>query len=85
MLTHEQEVEFDHRGSFSMVEASFQNLFELLSYVSTIVFSRPDQFHWPVVISVVAVYASGGLYTYYVRKTRGHLLHAPPCMGHKGG
>ena len=66
-----------------MVEASFQNLFEMLSYVSTIIFSRPDQFQWPVVISLVAVYASGGLYAFFVRKRRGHLFHAPPCMGHK--
>ncbi len=36
---------------------------ELISYVSTIIFSRPDQFQWPVVISVAAVYASGDLYT----------------------
>lgn len=74
-----QEVEFDHRGAFSTVEAAFQNLFEMLSYAVTIVFSRPDQFQWPVVISVLAVYMAGGLYTSFVRKRRGHLFHAPPC------
>ncbi|TLS20846.1 uncharacterized protein PpBr36_10661 [Pyricularia pennisetigena] len=79
----QDEVESEHRGTFSTVEASFQNLFELLSYASTIVFSRPDQFRWPMVISVVAVYAAGGLYTAFVRRRRGHLFHAPPCMGDK--
>ncbi|RYP08038.1 hypothetical protein DL765_008932 [Monosporascus sp. GIB2] len=39
----QDEVEPEHRGSFSTVEAGFQNLFELLSYASTIIFSRPDQ------------------------------------------
>ncbi|KAK9424218.1 putative Ferroporti-1 [Seiridium unicorne] len=44
----QDEVEADHRGTFSTVEAAFQNLFELFSYVTTIIFSRPDQFQWPV-------------------------------------
>ncbi|KAI6288404.1 hypothetical protein MCOR31_004246 [Pyricularia oryzae] len=81
----QDEVESEYRGTFSTVEASFQNLFELLSYASTIVFSRPDQFQWPIVISVVAVYTAGGLYTAFVRRRRGHLFHAPPCMGDKRG
>ncbi|SPO00604.1 related to iron transporter [Cephalotrichum gorgonifer] len=77
----QDEVESDYRGTFSTVEASFQNLFELLSYATTIVFSRPDQFHWPVLISCVAVYAAGGLYACFVRRRRGHLLHVPDCHG----
>lgn len=76
----QDEVEDDHRGTFSAVEASFQNLFEILSYVTTIIFSRPDQFQWPVVISVGAVYTAGGLYAYFLRKRRGHLFHAPRCV-----
>ncbi|KAK9792193.1 putative Ferroporti-1 [Seiridium cardinale] len=44
----QDEVEADYRGTFSTVEAAFQNLFELFSYVTTIIFSRPDQFQWPV-------------------------------------
>ena len=72
-----QEVDGDHRGSFSTVEAAFQNLFEMLSYVMTIVFSRPEQFQWPVVMSIAAVYAAGGLYACFVRRRRGHLFHAP--------
>lgn len=76
----QDEVEDDHRGTFSAVEASFQNLFEILSYVTTIIFSRPDEFQWPVVISVGAVYTAGGLYAYFLRKRRGHLFHAPRCV-----
>ncbi|KAK2609407.1 hypothetical protein N8I77_002904 [Diaporthe amygdali] len=76
----QDEVEDDHRGTFSAVEASFQNLFEIMSYVTTIIFSRPDQFQWPVVISVGAVYTAGGLYAYFLRKRRGHLFHAPRCV-----
>lgn len=71
------------------MEASFQNLFEMLSYVTTIIWSRPDQFRYPVIISVAAVYLAGGLYAYFLRKRRGHwfhartLLHPPRCFGSK--
>ena len=68
-------VQFNQRGAFSTTEASFQNLFELLSYVATIVFSQPDQFKWPVIISTIATYAAGALYTFFVKKQRGHLVH----------
>jgi iron-regulated transporter 1 len=76
----QEEVGEDNRGAFSTVEASFQNFFELLSYASTIAFSRPNQFRWPVVISAVAVYTAGGLYAIFVRRRRGHLVHAPSCI-----
>ncbi|GAM36770.1 iron-regulated transporter [Talaromyces pinophilus] len=76
----QDEVEDSHRGEFSTTEAAFQNLFELLSYASTIVFSRPSQFQWPVAISAAAVYMAGGLYAYFVRRRRGHLFHPPGWM-----
>jgi len=76
----QEEVDEQSRGTFSTVEASFQNLFELLSYVTTIIFSRPDQFHWPVVISIIAVYVAGGTYTVFVRTRRGHLVHMLSCV-----
>lgn len=56
----------------------------MLSFVSTIIFSRPDQFQYPVIISVAAVYTAGGLYAYFLKKRRGHLFHAPPCICIKG-
>ncbi|XWW94107.1 hypothetical protein V2A60_002049 [Cordyceps javanica] len=76
----QEEVEDGNRGAFSSVEASFQNLFELLSFATTIVFSRPEQFHWPLVISIAAVYIAGGLYAFFVRHRRGHLFHPPACL-----
>ncbi|OAQ92136.1 iron-regulated transporter [Purpureocillium lilacinum] len=76
----QDEVEAEFRGTFSTVEAALQNFFELLSFATTIAFSRPDQFRWPVVISTTAVYIAGGLYACFVRLRRGHLFHAPPCI-----
>lgn len=67
-------------GAFSTIETSLQNTFELLAYVSTIVFSRPEQFQWPAVISCVAVTCAGGLYARYVRERRGHLIHWSSCL-----
>ncbi|KAK4995205.1 hypothetical protein LTR66_004929 [Elasticomyces elasticus] len=76
----QEEVEPDHRGSFSALEASFQNAFELLAFASTIVFPKPEQFRYPAVISAAAVASAGVLYALFVRQRRGHLLHASPCL-----
>ncbi|PGH15243.1 hypothetical protein AJ80_05596 [Polytolypa hystricis UAMH7299] len=78
------EVELERRGSFSSTEAAWQNAFELCSYVATIIFSRPEQFQWPVLMSCIAVFISGGLYAAFVRSRRGHLLHLPSCLEIKG-
>lgn len=75
-----QGVEATARGSFSSIEAAWQNLFEILSYISTIVFSRPDEFRWPALISVIAVGVAGFLYTIFVRIRRGHLVHVPKFL-----
>ncbi|OKL61350.1 hypothetical protein UA08_03727 [Talaromyces atroroseus] len=79
----QDEVDDAHRGEFSTTETAFQNFFELLSYASTIVFSKPSQFQWPVLISTAAVYLAGGLYAYFVRQRRGHLFHPPVCVAQK--
>ncbi|KAH7125875.1 iron transporter [Dactylonectria macrodidyma] len=71
----QEEVEAESRGSFSSVEAAWQNAFELLSYFSTIVFFRPSQFFWPSMISCTAVTTASFAYTFYVYLRRGHLLH----------
>ncbi|KAF2500349.1 iron-regulated transporter [Lophium mytilinum] len=76
----QEDVEADTRGSFSTLEASAQNFFELCSFVTTIVFSRPDQFQWPVLMSCTAVFMAGGLYATFVRQRRGHLIHFSKCM-----
>ncbi|KAM5353404.1 hypothetical protein ACJ41O_000054 [Fusarium nematophilum] len=71
----QEEVEAENRGAFSSTEAAWQNAFELLSFVSTIAFSRPDQFKWPSLVSVVAVASASMAYTTFVYIRRGHLLH----------
>jgi len=76
----QREVEPRHRGMFSSLEVSFQNVFELCSYVLTIAANRPKQFQYPVMVSAVAVWMSGVLYTIFVRERRGHLLHKPICL-----
>ncbi|TKA48771.1 hypothetical protein B0A54_00907 [Friedmanniomyces endolithicus] len=69
-----------HRGTFSSQEFALQNTFELLSFASTIVFSRPAQFKYPATISAVAVGLAGILYAAFVRQRRGHLLHLSSCL-----
>ncbi|KAH8812846.1 Ferroporti-1 [Xylogone sp. PMI_703] len=71
----QEDVEEDIRGAFSSTEAACQNAFELLSYASTIIFFRPEQFKWPALISVVAVASASSAYSLFVRLRRGHLLH----------
>lgn len=71
----QEEVEAERRGSFAAIEASLQNIFELCSFAATIVFSRPEQFRWPVYLSCAAVYVAGVLYAWFVRNRRGHLIH----------
>lgn len=75
-----QSVEEDQRGSFSATEASVQSMFELLSFASTIVFARPEQFKYPAAISGGAVLSASILYACFVRMKRGHLFHASKCM-----
>lgn len=78
----QEEVEAEIRGAFSAVEASWQNVFEMCSYTLTIVLSSPSQFEWPATISVAAVFCAWALYTRFVRKRRGHLVHWPACISH---
>ncbi|KAK8131513.1 hypothetical protein PG984_007951 [Apiospora sp. TS-2023a] len=47
----QEDVEADIRGTFSSVEAAWQNGFELLSYALTVVFFRPEQFIIPALFS----------------------------------
>ncbi|KAH7222192.1 hypothetical protein BKA60DRAFT_539275 [Fusarium oxysporum] len=76
----QEEVEAEKRGAFSAVEASWQNVFEMCSYTSTIIFSSPSQFHNPTALSVTSVFFAWLLYSSFVKKRRGHLVHWPTCM-----
>ncbi|KAJ4292722.1 hypothetical protein N0V90_009385 [Kalmusia sp. IMI 367209] len=55
------------RGSFSAVEASLQNLFELCSFAATMIWSRPEQFRYPV-------WVSGGVVAVLGKEERGKIL-----------
>ncbi|KAL2128819.1 hypothetical protein VTI74DRAFT_8599 [Chaetomium olivicolor] len=71
----QEDVEAESRGAFSSVEAAWQNAFELLSFTSTVIFSHPEQFKWPSLISVGAVILAWAAYTLFAYIRRGHLLH----------
>lgn len=71
----QNEVEAGSRGTFSAVEAALQSGLEVCSFLATIVFRRPEQFKWPSLFSILAVLAACVLYSAFVRKRRGHLLH----------
>lgn len=79
-LTTIKDVEAAYRGSFSSVEAAWQNAFELCSLVSTIIFSRTDQFKWPSLLSVMSTVTACVLYTVLVYLRRGHLIHLSKWM-----
>ncbi|KAL2067360.1 hypothetical protein VTL71DRAFT_1785 [Oculimacula yallundae] len=63
------------RSSFTGVEYSFNSLFELAQNIMAIVLSRPQDFKWIAVISLVAVGVSTVMYAAWVGKMRGHLVH----------
>jgi iron-regulated transporter 1 len=73
------------RGSFSAIEMSLQNLFELLSFATTMVWWRPQDFAIPIFISAGAIASSAACFAGFVRKKRGHLLHADRCLKRFGG
>ncbi|PKS12514.1 hypothetical protein jhhlp_000721 [Lomentospora prolificans] len=70
----QDEVEEEYRGAFSTAEASSQNLFEMMSYVSTIVYYRPEQFQWPMYLTLASVYAGWLTYAIYVYRGPGRCL-----------
>lgn len=72
------------RGSFSAIEASLQNLFELCSFATTMVWARPDQFRFPVWVSGGVLVVSAACFAAFVRGKRGHLLHTSRCLEKRG-
>jgi iron-regulated transporter 1 len=54
-----------------------------LSFASTAIFARPDQFRIPAAVSAAAVMLAGLMYAFFVRQQRGHLFHASKCMQRK--
>ncbi|BCR88752.1 putative iron-regulated transporter [Aspergillus chevalieri] len=75
-------IEEHARARFSSTEMALQNVFELLSFATTIIFPRPEQFKYPVLISYGAIVLAVICFAGYVRKERGHLLHLSKlCYG----
>ncbi|KGO45212.1 Major facilitator superfamily domain, general substrate transporter [Penicillium expansum] len=77
----QENVQEHARARFSATEMALQNVFEMLSFASTIAFPLPAQFEYPVLISSGAVAVAAVCFAAYVRKERGHLLHRSRCMG----
>ena len=50
-------------------------MFDVLQYTSTIVFSKPQMFKYPVLMSCVSVGVALCVYASVLRKRRGHLVH----------
>lgn len=73
------------RGSFSAVEASLQNLFELCSFATTMVWAKPGDFKWPVRVSGMVVAVAAMCFAAFVRGKRGHLLHTSRCLEKRSG
>lgn len=69
------------RARFSTTEMALQNIFEMMSFASTIVWAKPEQFHFPVFVSAGAVAVAAIGFAAYVRKERGHLVHRSKCLG----
>jgi len=65
-----------HITSIAGWQYSLCNLFDLLQYVLTMIVSDPEKFILPASISAGAVVLAAILYTGFVWKDRGHLLHA---------
>lgn len=72
------------RGSFSAIEMALQNLFELLSFATTMIFYRPEDFRIPIYISAGAIATSAACFAGFVRQKRGHLLHTDRCLKRVG-
>ncbi|OCK82278.1 hypothetical protein K432DRAFT_349323 [Lepidopterella palustris CBS 459.81] len=68
------------RGRFSASEMALQSFFELLSYATTVIFPKPQDFRYPVLISCGAVAVSAGCFAAFVRQKRGHILHFSKCI-----
>ncbi|KAL4802103.1 Ferroporti-1 [Aspergillus unguis] len=70
-----------HRARFSATEMALQSVFEMISFGSTIIFDKPEEFKYPVYLSYGAVALAAICFAAYVHRERGHLVHMSKCMG----
>ncbi|KAI8143345.1 Ferroporti-1 [Fennellomyces sp. T-0311] len=71
----QQFVDVDQMGGVAGWQHSLCNFFDLSQYVLTMLFSDPRMFHVPVFISFLSVLLATIIYTTFVKKQRGHLVH----------
>ncbi|KAF8577863.1 hypothetical protein K439DRAFT_1664025 [Ramaria rubella] len=73
------------RSSFAGTEYSFIALFDLLNYVAAAILSATEQFRWLTLVSLGAVVTSTAIYSLWLKKERGHLVHLDKiglqCLG----
>ncbi|KAI0354576.1 hypothetical protein OH77DRAFT_1404701 [Trametes cingulata] len=80
--------EHPRRNTLTGLQYSLQNMADMLkarlsllltprslSYILTIILSRPSQFKYAALASYISVFAGASTYLLYVKKERGHLLH----------
>lgn len=58
------------RGKYSTVEKAMQNWAGILTFGSTVVFSKPEQFVWPALMSVSSVGVCVIIYNFFYYKLR---------------
>ena len=63
------------RSSFTGVENSLISVFELVQHLVAIILHRPEQFKWIALMGWTAVAVSTVIYTGWVWRMRGHLVH----------
>jgi iron-regulated transporter 1 len=64
-----------HRSSFAGTEYSFISLFNLLNYIAAAMLSGTEDFRWLALGSLGAVGTSTAVYSVWLRRERGHLVH----------
>ncbi|KAK0452654.1 iron transporter [Armillaria borealis] len=62
------------RNTFTALQYSLMNTFDMLKYVLTMVLSDPQQFRWAGLVSWIVVFFGGLLYGVYAYKSREHII-----------
>ncbi|GAB5590738.1 hypothetical protein Unana1_05638 [Umbelopsis nana] len=66
----------EEAGLISGFQYSLCNIFDMLAYATTIIWSSPDSFYIPATISFTTVVLAAIVFTMYVKQQRGHVIHA---------
>jgi iron-regulated transporter 1 len=74
-LILQNQVEPKNIGSIAGWQHALCNFFDLLQFILTMIISNPKDFFIPSFISLISVLLSALVFTYYVYRERGHLLH----------